>query len=131
MAIALDASFVARAFAGDIEQTKEIIKQAVGHKGFALVDIFQPCVSFNKVNTFQWFKENTYYLKETYSPYDRNEAFKKALEKDKYPLGVIYINPKKTLFENNLSAYKTDKTPIVKRKMDRGQALEKLIESYK
>ena len=131
MAIALDASFVARAFAGDPDQTKEMIKKAVSHKGFALVDIFQPCVSFNKVNTFQWFKENTYYLKETYTPYDRVDAFKVALEKDKYPLGVIYVNPKKRTFEENLSPYKTDKTPIVKRNADRGRQIEKLIDSYK
>ncbi len=56
VAIALEASFVARAFIGDIEETKEILKKAVVHKGYALVDIFQPCVSFNKINTFQWFK---------------------------------------------------------------------------
>jgi pyruvate/2-oxoacid:ferredoxin oxidoreductase beta subunit len=47
-AIALDASFVARAFIGNQEQTKEILKKAIQHNGYALVDIFQPCVSFNK-----------------------------------------------------------------------------------
>ena len=62
VAIALDASFVARAFIGDMEKTKEILKKAITHKGYALVDIFQPCVSFNKINTYKWFKENTYYL---------------------------------------------------------------------
>ncbi|MDD3690367.1 MAG: thiamine pyrophosphate-dependent enzyme, partial [Synergistaceae bacterium] len=54
------ATFVARAFAGDGEQTKEIIKRAILHKGYSLVDIFQPCVSFNSVNTYKWFQENTY-----------------------------------------------------------------------
>lgn len=52
LAISLDASFVARAFAGDVKQTKEIIKKAITHKGYALVDILQPCVSYNKVNTY-------------------------------------------------------------------------------
>src|SRR3989344_6379295 len=55
-AIALDCSFVARANCGDLQQTKEIIKKAIQHKGFALVDIFQPCVVYNKVNTYPWFK---------------------------------------------------------------------------
>lgn len=61
VAIALDASFVARAFAGDKEQTKKILKKAITHKGFSLVDILQPCVSFNKdENTFfGQFKKNT------------------------------------------------------------------------
>jgi len=63
VAIALDASFVARAFIGDEEQTVEMLKEAIKHKGFALVDIFQPCISFNKQNTYSWFKEKTFYLK--------------------------------------------------------------------
>jgi 2-oxoglutarate ferredoxin oxidoreductase subunit beta len=79
VAIALDASFVARAFAGDIEQTKEILKEALEHEGYALVDIFQPCLSFNKLNTVQWFKEHTYYL-EDHDPSDRQKAFEKATE---------------------------------------------------
>lgn len=52
IAIALDASFVARVFAGDIKETKKILKKAILHKGYALVDIFQPCVTFNKINTY-------------------------------------------------------------------------------
>ena len=62
VALALDATFVARAFTGDILQTKEIIKAAILHKGYALVDVFQPCVVYNKQNTYQWFKEKSYYL---------------------------------------------------------------------
>ena len=58
VAIALDASFVARAYIGDMDQTKEIFKKAINHKGYALVDVFQPCVTFNKLNTYQWFKDN-------------------------------------------------------------------------
>jgi 2-oxoglutarate/2-oxoacid ferredoxin oxidoreductase subunit beta len=115
LAISLDASFVARANAGDIDKTKEIIKKAVQHKGFSLVDIFQSCVSFNKLNTFGWFKEHTYYLDEQYDPENRAEAFKKAIEKDPYPLGVIYINNKKIPFEDNLMVYKKDKTPLYER----------------
>ena len=87
VAIALDASFVARAFSGHREQTKEILKKAITHKGYALVDIFQPCVSFNKLNTNQWFNENTYYLDE-HDPHDRISAFRKAVETEKLPLGI-------------------------------------------
>lgn len=102
VAVALDASFVARAFSGDKEQTKEILKKAIQHKGYALVDIFQPCVTFNKVNTFKWFKDNTYYLDENYDPTDRVEAFKKSIETDRYPLGVIYLSPDKPVFEDTV-----------------------------
>lgn len=117
-AISLNASFVARAFSGDMDQTKEILKKAINHNGYALVDIFQPCVTFNKLNTFQWFKNNTYYLEESHDPYDRELAFKRAIETDKYPLGVFYINENKKTFEESLSVYKTDKSPIYKRKQD-------------
>ena len=54
----------------------------IEHKGYALVDIFQPCVTFNKLNTYQWFKDNTYYLEDSFDYHDRNLAFNKAIETD-------------------------------------------------
>lgn len=119
VAISLGASFVARAFSGDKDKTKEIIKKAILHKGYAIVDIFQPCVSFNKINSFKWFKENSYYLDENYDPYDQEGAFKKALETDKYPLGVLFINKDRTTsFEDNLVAYEKNKAPLFERTRD-------------
>jgi 2-oxoglutarate ferredoxin oxidoreductase subunit beta len=115
IAISMDASFVARGSAGEPELTKEIIKKAVSHKGFALVDVFQACVSFIKLNTHKWFKEHTYKLEEGYDPRDRQAAFKKALEADPMPLGIIYMNETKTVFEDNLRLYKEDRTPLYKR----------------
>lgn len=117
-AISQDASFVARAFAGDKEETKEIIKQAIQHKGFAMVDILQPCVSFNKVNTYKWFKDRIYYLDNGFNSSDQILAFSKALEEEKFPLGV-YRNTKQSTFEENLDVYQEDNlTPIIKRKRD-------------
>ncbi len=101
VAIALNASFVARAFIGDFEKTCEIIKSALSHKGYALVDIFQPCPSFNKVNTYKWFRENTYYLDDLHDKSSRLTAFEKAVETDRFPLGIFYVNEKPT-FEENL-----------------------------
>jgi len=123
VAITLGASFVARAFAGDIAQTKDIIKKAICHKGYALVDILQPCVTYNKLNTYQWFKANTYYLDASHDPYDRMEAFRKASEVKKLPLGVFYLNPRPT-FEEKLSLYQKSKEPLYKRSPD----LKKLSE---
>jgi len=129
LAIALDASFVARAFAGDREKTKDILKKAIQHKGYALVDIFQPCVSYNKINTFDWFKKHTYYLDESYIPSNRVEAFKKSIEHDKFPLGIIYKNENKTAYHENLSIYKSDLTPLYKRKL-KSDRLLKLIKFF-
>ncbi|MHC4432618.1 MAG: thiamine pyrophosphate-dependent enzyme [Planctomycetota bacterium] len=129
-AIALKASFVARAFAGDAEQTKEILKRAIEHKGYALVDIFQPCPSFNRFNTNDWFKEHTYYLEDSHDPADRNEAFKRATEEDRFPLGILYINNGKRTFEDNVGVYENDRRPLYERKPD-FERLHKLIETFK
>ena len=131
VAVALDASFVARAFAGDMEKTKEIIKKAITHKGFSLVDIFQPCVTFNKANTFQWFKSNTYYIEDSYSPFDRQEAFRRASETVKYPLGVLYENKNKKIFEENLEAYGKNKAPLWSRGTEPAGSVNKIFESMK
>lgn len=100
LAVALDCSFVARSFAGDTGHLKEMIKEAMNHKGFSLVDIFQPCVTFNKINTFEWYKKRVYQIEPEYNPEDRVEAFKRALEwGDRIPIGVIYRNHRPILEE--------------------------------
>ncbi len=119
LAVSLDVPFVARAFCGDIDRTKELMKKAILHRGFSLVDIFQPCLSFNKLNTFQWYKDNSYYLGDDYDPTDRAGAFKKALEEEPFPLGIIYRNNDRIPFEANLPVYRQDKRPLYRREFDR------------
>jgi 2-oxoglutarate ferredoxin oxidoreductase subunit beta len=127
VAMALNASFVARAFSGDIDKTKEVIKKAVLHRGYALIDVFQPCVSFNRINTFKWYRDHTYYLDDSYDPHDRNAAFQKSLEIDPFPLGIIYVNTDYPTFEGNLPAYKDNREPLFKRTADQHK-LKKLID---
>jgi 2-oxoglutarate ferredoxin oxidoreductase subunit beta len=129
VAIALDASFIARAFAGDIEQTTDILKKAIEHKGYALVDIFQPCVTFNRINTIKWFKEHTYNM-EDHDPSDRQKAFEKATETDKLPLGIFYQSPQKPAFEENVGIYEEKQTPLYERDLDKKE-LKNLIETFK
>jgi 2-oxoglutarate ferredoxin oxidoreductase subunit beta len=118
LAIALGATFVARASAGKPDLTKEVIKKAIRHKGFALVDVFQACVSFNKVNTHTWFDENTYVLPDDYSPTNKVRSFEKALESSPVPLGVIYREEGKPVFEDTIHLYAQDKTPLYRRQRD-------------
>ncbi|AKB37555.1 2-oxoglutarate oxidoreductase, beta subunit [Methanosarcina siciliae C2J] len=100
LAISQDCSFVARGFAGDPEHLKELIKTAITHRGFSLLDILQPCVTFNKVNTFKWYRERIYKLEAEYDPYDRMKAFERALEwGEKIPNGIFYKKDKDTLEE--------------------------------
>ena len=127
VAVSLNASFIARVFAGDRDQTKEIIKCAINHKGYSLVDVFQPCVTFNKVNTYQWFKENTYYIDDSHDPNDREKAMQLAMKDDKFPLGIIYINNKNKTFEENLPAYSESKTPLFQREVNK-EKLKELID---
>lgn len=131
-AIALDASFVARTFIGNQDLTKEILKKAIRHNGYALVDIFQPCVSFNKVNTFQWFSDNTYVLGEDHDPTDRQAAFRRACEENeggKLPLGIFYINPDKKAYHEMCSAYQKDDRPLWQRPVEIPK-LNELIDSF-
>jgi len=115
VAVALGASFVARAFSGNVEQTTGVIKRAISHRGYALVDIFQPCVSFNKVNTFSWFKKNTFDLPADHDPSDRKAAMVRALEGPPYPVGVIFESTGRDTFEDSMGCYFSDDTPLFRR----------------
>lgn len=96
LAITMNATFVARAFVGESEHLVKMIKAAINHRGYALVDILQPCVTFNKINTYRWYKENSYMLDDNYNYTDKYEAYKKAEEfgEDGIPLGIIYKTEK-------------------------------------
>jgi len=97
IALAGGSTFVARGFSGDIPGLTKMIVEGINHKGFAFVDIFQPCVTFNHVNTYQWYREHIYQLPPEYSATDRAEAFKKSQElTDKIPVGIFYHEVKPT-----------------------------------
>lgn len=127
VALSLGATFVARAFSGDVEGTKAVIKEAIAHNGYALIDVFHPCVTFNKLNTFAWFKKNTYHLDEGYDRKDFSAAMEKALALDKYALGVLYQDKTKKSFEEQLTVYEGNKTAVIQRKRD----LKKVEALYK
>ena len=128
LAVALDCSFAARGFAGDGEHLKNLIKEAINYKGFALVDILQPCVTFNKINTYEWYRQRVYRIEPEYNPEDRIAAFKKALEwGDRIPIGIIYRNSRPT-FEERIPVIKD--TPLVKQPFDLSRLETTLKEFY-
>lgn len=110
VALACGATFVARGFAGDVDQLKDLIKRAIVHKGYALVDVFQPCVSFNKTNTWQWFTANTYKLDADRDASDLAQAMALALEHEPYPLGLIYEKQGLPSFEETQAPWQSGKT---------------------
>jgi 2-oxoglutarate ferredoxin oxidoreductase subunit beta len=131
VAISLNASFVARAYAMDVEETVGVFKRAIMHRGYALVDVLQPCVTFNRVNTHRWFRENSYYLDASHDETDRVEAFRRATEKDGLPLGVLYVNEGRRTFEENLGVYADDDTPVPMRPLERRERLGSLLRSMR
>lgn len=93
LAIANQASFVSRGFSGDAGHLKELFKSAISHPGFSLVDVFQPCVTFNLTNTFKWFFDRLYNLDKDskYNKQDLSLAWQKSQEWGvKIPYGIFY-----------------------------------------
>jgi len=126
-ALSLKSGFVARANAADAEQSKKVIKAAIRHKGFSLVDLFQVCVSFNKTNDYKWFKDHTYYLEDEYRPDDRIQALQRAMEEDPLPLGIFFQQENDRSFHEKLPAYSQDKSPLSRRQVN-FEELNKIIE---
>jgi 2-oxoglutarate ferredoxin oxidoreductase subunit beta len=127
VAVAMQASFVARGFSGMIEHLAGIIEKAIAHEGFALIDVLQPCVSFNKVNTFAWYKKRCYTLPDEYDPSDWQTAMGMAMEwGEKIPLGVIYRKQRPT-FESRLAVL--EQGPLVGRDTDI-KKLEEILEKF-
>jgi 2-oxoglutarate ferredoxin oxidoreductase subunit beta len=97
LSLTLGAGFVARGFSGDIPHLVDLMKQAITFKGYAHLDILQPCVVWNKVNTFTWYKDRVYNLPDDYDNTNYEEAYKKTKEfGDKIPIGVLYKVEKPT-----------------------------------
>ena len=93
LAIATNCSFVGRGFSGNKPHLTDLIKAAITHRGFAFIEILQPCVSFNRVNTFGWYKDRVYSIDdvEDYDPTNRNMAFARAQEwGERIPTGLFY-----------------------------------------
>lgn len=100
VALALGCGFVARGYAADVDFTSRLMEEAVRFKGFALVDILQPCVTFNRKNTYEWYGRMAYKLPGDYDPADRVKAFALALEwEERIPLGILYRKERPTFEE--------------------------------
>jgi 2-oxoglutarate ferredoxin oxidoreductase subunit beta len=131
VALAAGASYVARAFSGDPAHMTELIKSAIQHKGFALIDVLSPCVSFNSLNTSDWYRQRVYKLGQDHDASDLSKAMEKALETEKsgwskIPIGVFYKKERPTYTEMDITL---KKGPLVNQQSPtREQILEVLEE---
>jgi len=91
LALCSGATFVARGFTGNKSELKDLIGEALRHRGFALLNILSPCVSFNKVNTFQWFKQRAGPIGPEHDAADFQAALNLAGQgEDTLPTGIFY-----------------------------------------
>ncbi len=120
LAISAGATYVARGFSGDPAHLAELIKKGITHKGFALIDVYSPCVTFNYLNTYDWFKNGVYKLEGTgHDPKNRKAAMEKAFEAEeseykRLPIGVFYETEKPTYEELDITL---KKGPLIKQPM--------------
>jgi 2-oxoglutarate/2-oxoacid ferredoxin oxidoreductase subunit beta len=127
-ALTADATFIARGFAGNIKHLTQLIKQAVLHPGFSLVDMFQPCFTFNKVNTYHYFKERVYNLQEQgFTANNKVAAWEKTFEHDKLPIGVFYEDHHSQAFHHSMSQLQPG--PLVTQSIERVE-MDKILDQY-
>jgi 2-oxoglutarate ferredoxin oxidoreductase subunit beta len=131
LALASGGSFIARGFSGDPKQLSTLIEKGMKHKGFALVEVLSPCVTHNKVNTYQWFKKNIYSLDDdsNYNPRNKMKAWKKLSTEEKIPVGLIYTE-KRPSYEDLV--FGKEANPIVSDDLGVDVSrLEKIMEKFK
>jgi 2-oxoglutarate/2-oxoacid ferredoxin oxidoreductase subunit beta len=113
MALSAGATFVARSFSGNKEELTGLLTKAIEHKGFSLLDVMSPCISFNKVNTYKWFKERVKPIPEGHDPSDLEAAMHLAMDEKEHSLTGLFYQEDRPVFGDHLTAMKGE--PIVKR----------------
>ncbi|NEW05628.1 2-oxoacid:ferredoxin oxidoreductase subunit beta [Paenibacillus sp. SYP-B3998] len=110
IAMAAGATFVAQSFSSNLKQLTAVIEAGLNHKGFSLINVFSPCVTFNKVNTYDWFKENIVDLDEIpdYDSTNRVMAMTKIMETNSMLTGIIYQNKTKKSYEDSVANFATE-----------------------
>lgn len=128
IAIAAGATFVARSFSGDKEHLAKMMHAAIKHRGYALVDILQPCVSFNKKNTFAYYKQRVKALDDLYDPSNKLAAMEKSMEfGESIPIGILYQEQAPTFHDKRPELF--DGVPLVDKQISLGD-VQALINSY-
>ncbi|GEK31311.1 2-oxoglutarate ferredoxin oxidoreductase subunit beta [Kurthia zopfii] len=107
VALSSGATFVAQSFSTDLKELTAIIEAGMQHKGFSFINVFSPCVTYNKVNTYDWFKENLTKLAdiEGYDNADRQMAMKTVIEHEGLVTGIIYQDTETTSYQEKVIGY--------------------------
>ncbi|WP_028545232.1 2-oxoacid:ferredoxin oxidoreductase subunit beta [Paenibacillus taiwanensis] len=132
IALAAGATFVAQSFSSDLKQLTSLIEQGINHEGFSLINVFSPCVTFNKINTYDWFKENIVNLEtvEGYDASNRVMAMTKLMETNGMITGLIYQNKEKRSYENLITGFRPE--PLTNQNLQLSvEDFDKLLKEFK
>ncbi len=123
LALSAGATFVAQGFSSDIKELTALIEAGIQHKGFSFINVFSPCVTYNKVNTYEWFKEHLTKLSdiEHYDPQNREMAMQTVMEKDGLVTGIVYQDTKSVPYEQQLEGFAEKPLVDVDLKIDEDQ----------
>jgi 2-oxoglutarate ferredoxin oxidoreductase subunit beta len=103
LGLAAGATFIARSFSGDPAHLADMVVAAVTHPGSALLDVLQPCVTFNRDYSYDFYRERVYKVEEAYDPIDRDAAWEKAKQwDDRIPIGILYRKEGVPTYEDQL-----------------------------
>jgi 2-oxoglutarate/2-oxoacid ferredoxin oxidoreductase subunit beta len=132
IALSAGATFVAQSFSSDLKQLTTLIEEGLKHKGFSLINVFSPCVTFNKVNTYDWFKENIVNLEQfpDYDPSNRIAAMTKIMETNGMVTGLIYQNKERKAYDELIVGFKEE--GLAKQDLQLSRAdFDKLLAEFK
>ncbi|TFE19803.1 2-oxoacid:ferredoxin oxidoreductase subunit beta [Cohnella luojiensis] len=132
IALSAGATFVAQSFSSDLKQLTTLIEEGLKHKGFSLINVFSPCVTFNKVNTYDWFKENIVNLEQfpDYDPSNRIAAMTKIMETNGMVTGLIYQNKERKAYDEMIVGFKEEGLAKQDLKLSRAD-FDKLLTEFK
>ncbi|MEE6449038.1 2-oxoacid:ferredoxin oxidoreductase subunit beta [Gottfriedia acidiceleris] len=131
MALTAGGTFVAQSFSSDLKELTSLIEQGINHKGFSLINVFSPCVTYNKVNTYDWFKENLVKLSdiEGYDPSNKEMAMQTLMQNKGLVTGLIYQNKEQKSYQQLISGY--SEAPLVESELQLEKAqFEKLVAEF-
>lgn len=115
LALSSGATFVAQGFSSDIKNLTKLLEDAINHDGFSFVNVFSPCVTYNKVNTYDWFKEHLTNIDdiEDYDASDKEQAMANVLKYDSLLKGIVYQDTETPSYESQIE--QLDETPLAKK----------------
>ncbi len=121
MVLTAGATFVAQSFSSDLKELTELIERGIQHKGFSFINVFSPCVTYNKINTYDWFKENLIRLDELedYDSHNRILAMKTLMEHNGFVTGLIYEDKEKKSYQDLIHGY--SQTPLAQEQLELGE----------